>query len=88
LILTVYIWKAAKPEIEFSWKIGLRWASMTVPSSISRTQEFFQKHHHISQFYTLNPCYEENEDDKFKKAAYLSQANSFEQHYNLQILFY
>jgi hypothetical protein len=56
---------------------------MTVPSSISRTQEFFQKHHHISQFYTLNPCYEENEDDKFKKAAYLSQAHSFKQHYNL-----
>ena len=58
------------------------------PNSYTRPQEFFNRNYHSWQFYTPNPCYEEKEGLGLKKAAHLSQANSFEQHYILQILFY
>ena len=71
--------------IEF---VKLGWRSRQHPHSYIQTSKFFIDNYHGYQFYTLNPCYEENRDDKFKKAAHLSQANSFKQHYNPQILFY
>lgn len=58
-------------------KMGKRLALVTVPTSTSQTQEFSPNHYLILHFYTLYPCYEEREGLGLKKAAHLSQANSF-----------
>jgi hypothetical protein len=58
-------------------KMGKRLAFIAVPTSTSLTKEFSPNHYLILHFYTLYPCYEEREGLGLKKAAHLSQANSF-----------
>lgn len=58
-------------------KMGKRLALVTVPMNICLNQSFSPNHYLILHFYTLYPCYEEREGLGLKKAAHLSQANSF-----------